>query len=101
MQNFGTLRQFLNFPPLSPQICDSAGGRGGPRLFFLIGILIFLLVRSPCKNLKPYDNPFWGFEQRHPEERKISASVDDIFGGTRVVFLKIGVGFRNFSWAPN
>ena len=47
---------------LSPQICDSAGGRGVPRLFFLIGILIFLLLRTPCKNLKPYDNPSWGFE---------------------------------------
>ena len=60
MQNFGTLQQFLNLPPLSPQICHSAGGRGGPRFFF-IGILIFLLVRSLCKNLKPYDNPFWDF----------------------------------------
>ena len=24
-----------------------------------------MLLRSPCKNLKPYDNPFWGFEQRY------------------------------------
>jgi hypothetical protein len=32
MQNFGTLQQFLNLPPLSPQICDSAGG---PQLFSL------------------------------------------------------------------
>ena len=54
MQNFITLRQFLNLPPLSPQICDSAGGRGGPRLFLLIGIIIFLLLRSPCKILEPY-----------------------------------------------
>ena len=61
MQNFGTLQQFLNLPPLSPQICDSAGGRGVPNLFFLIGILIFMLLRSPCTNLKPYDNPFWDF----------------------------------------
>ena len=29
-----------------------------------------LLIRSPCKNLKPYDNPFWGFEQRYQEEEK-------------------------------
>jgi hypothetical protein len=41
---------------LSPQIVDSAGGRGGPRLFFLIGILIFLLLRSPCKIWESYDN---------------------------------------------
>ena len=36
----------------------------------LIGILIFMLLRSPCKNLKPYDNPFWGFEQRYEEEEE-------------------------------
>jgi hypothetical protein len=28
---------------------------------FLIGILIFLLLRSPCKILEPYTNPSWGF----------------------------------------
>jgi hypothetical protein len=22
-----------------------------------------MLLRSPCKNLKPYDNPFLGFEK--------------------------------------
>jgi hypothetical protein len=37
------------------------GGRGGPRNIFFIGILLSLLLRSPCKNLEPYDNPFWGF----------------------------------------
>ena len=30
MQNFGTLQQLLKIPPLSPQIYDSAGGRGVP-----------------------------------------------------------------------
>ena len=36
--------------------------RGGPRPFLLlIGILIFMLLRSPCKNLKPYDYTFWDF----------------------------------------
>ena len=27
----------------------------------------FILVRSPSKNLKPYNNPFWGFEQWYQE----------------------------------
>jgi hypothetical protein len=45
--------------PISAQKSQSAGGRGGPQIFFLIGILIFLLLRSPCKITKPYDNPFW------------------------------------------
>jgi hypothetical protein len=26
---------------------------------FTVGILIFLLLRSPCKISKPYDDPFW------------------------------------------
>ena len=29
---------------------------------------LFILLRSPCKNLKPYDNPFWGLEQRYQEQ---------------------------------
>ena len=37
------------------------GGRGGPRNLIFIGILLFLLLRSPCKNLKSYDTPFRGF----------------------------------------
>ena len=36
-------------------------GVGGVPEFFFIGILLFLLLRSSCKNLEPYDNPFWGF----------------------------------------
>jgi hypothetical protein len=35
-----------------------------------MGILIFLLLRSPCKKLKPYNNPFWGFEQGYQEKRR-------------------------------
>ena len=34
------------------------GVRGVP-IFFLIGILIFLLFRSPCKISEPYDTPFF------------------------------------------
>ena len=40
--------------PLTPHIYDSGGG--GPRIIFLVGILLFLLVRSPCKISEPYDN---------------------------------------------
>ena len=39
------------------------GGGGGPWTFLLIALLFYWLVRSPCKNLKSYDNPFGGFEQ--------------------------------------
>jgi hypothetical protein len=27
--------------------------------FFWVGIIIFLLLRSPCKITNPNDNPFW------------------------------------------
>jgi hypothetical protein len=46
----------------SAQKYHSARGRGGPPIIFLIGILIYTLLRSPCKDLKAYDNPFWDFE---------------------------------------
>jgi hypothetical protein len=60
MQSFIILRQLLAItPPLSAQLVHSAGGRGGPQILFLIGILIFLLLRSLCQISKPYDNPFW------------------------------------------
>jgi hypothetical protein len=29
-----------------------------------------MLLRSPFKILKPYDNPSWGFEQRYEEKKK-------------------------------
>ena len=35
--------------------------RGWGSEFYFFHIILFLLVRSPCKNLKPYDNPFWDF----------------------------------------
>jgi hypothetical protein len=47
--------------PFSGQNRIILGGKGGPQNNFFIGILLFLLLRSPCKNLEPYDNPFWGF----------------------------------------
>jgi hypothetical protein len=47
--------------PFSGQNRVILGGRGGHPNFFFIGILLFLLLRSPCKNLEPYDNPFGGF----------------------------------------
>ena len=34
-----------------------------------IGIPIFMLLRSPCQKLKPYNNPFWGFEQRYQDNK--------------------------------
>jgi hypothetical protein len=34
------------------------GVGGVPEFLFLVGILIFFLLRSPCKIAKSYDNPF-------------------------------------------
>ena len=41
------------------------GGVGGVPKFFYIGILSFMLLGRPRKNLKSYDTPFLGFEQRY------------------------------------
>ena len=67
MQNFKTVAQILlsetaHFGFCLPKIVF-LGGMGGGSPFFssLIGIFIFLWLRSQCKNLKSYDTPFWGF----------------------------------------
>ena len=35
------------------------GGQGVGVRFFFLPEFLFILVRSPCKNLNSYDNPFW------------------------------------------
>ena len=55
------------FRPKMPQ----CGGVGWVSEFvLLIGILIFLLLRSPRKILEPYDNPFWDFRYSVERERR-------------------------------
>ena len=65
--------------PFSGQNRVNQEGQGGPRIFFLMGIFLFLLLGSPCKNLKTYDNPFWYFEQvvwkEREREREIMPSL--------------------------
>ena len=48
--------------PFSGQNRVNQGGQGGPPIFFLMGIFLFLLLGSLCKFLKSYDNPLWGFD---------------------------------------
>ena len=70
IRSFGTLGKLLK-TPLTPQIYDSAGGMGGPRIIFLVAILLFLLVRSPCKIWEPYNKPIWGFSYGMKRERRL------------------------------
>jgi hypothetical protein len=60
--SFGTLGQLLKIAPSATQNLPSAN--------FLIGILIFLLVKSPCKISYPYDNPFWEKSKRGGKKKK-------------------------------
>jgi hypothetical protein len=47
------------------------GDRGVPNYFLLlIGILIFMLLRSPYKDLKPYDDHFWDFNNRGAKRKE-------------------------------
>ena len=41
------------------------GGRGVPQKI-LIGILLFMLLGSPHKNLEPYHKPFWNIFENSP-----------------------------------
>jgi hypothetical protein len=53
------------------------GARGWGSEFYFLPEFLFIIVRRPCKNLKPYDNPFWGFEQRYQEQQEIKKSRKD------------------------
>ena len=47
---------FWIYPPCPPKYIIVWGIGVVPNNFFFIGILIFLLLRSPCKIWEPYDN---------------------------------------------
>ena len=59
-----------HFWPFSGQNRLFWGGRGGPQNLIFIGILLFLLLRSPCKNLKPFDKPFYNFNSGTMRKKK-------------------------------
>ena len=67
-----------------PPICHSAWGRGGGLVFF-IGMLIYWLVRRPCKILKSYDNPFWDSDLVSKEWRACFADNNDVNRGHYVL----------------
>ena len=75
MQNFKTVAQTLleelaHFGFCPPKIGFFRGLGGVPKIFFFIGIFLIVLLGSPCKNLKSYDTPFYGFEQSAGGERR-------------------------------
>jgi hypothetical protein len=61
---------FLKFPHLPVKIGLFWGVGGVPQLIFFIEILLFLLIRSPCKNLETYDNPLLGFSNGGKKKRE-------------------------------
>ena len=52
--------------PFSDHNRVNSRGRGGPRIFFLIGILLFMLLGGPHTNFEPYDKPFWNIFENSP-----------------------------------
>jgi hypothetical protein len=55
--SFGTLGQLFKIPPSSAQKLHSAGGRGGPRNFFGVGILILCYLGAHAKLQNPTTTP--------------------------------------------
>ena len=51
-----------------------AGARGWGSEFIFSPEFLFLLVRSACKNLKPYINPFWDFNIGGMKKKKTKTS---------------------------
>jgi hypothetical protein len=65
-----------SFPYFPVKIGLFWGVGGVPDFFFFIAILLFLLLRSPCKNLESYDNPLLGFSHGgNNKKRKICKIV--------------------------
>ena len=58
---------FSKVPPFARPIITYCGGKRGSPNFFFSGVLIFLLLRNPCKIAEPYDNPFWKNEKTGQE----------------------------------
>ena len=61
---FSPFQAILSTFRFSPQKTKKSSGREGPPNFFSLQILFFLWVKTPCKILEPYDNPFW--EKSYP-----------------------------------
>ena len=61
---------------------------GVPGIFFFIGILFFVLLGSPRKNLKSHDTSFMGFEQRYRCREVIFRCREVIFRCREVIFQK-------------
>ena len=82
MQKFKILWHFYIF--FTPQYVIVRGVEGGGLVFF-IGMLIYWLVRRPCKNLKSYDNPFWDSDLVSKEWRACFADNNDVNRGHYVL----------------
>ena len=65
-------------------------------MIFVIGILIFLLLRSLCKISEPYDNPFWeksdGGIRKKKERKKERRLIPTI-----VAYLRFSAGGTHFA----
>jgi hypothetical protein len=53
-----------------------------------------MLLRSPCKNLKPYDNPFWDFSNGVRVRKRLTKI--ERFQPKKISGETIFVGFPNF-----
>jgi hypothetical protein len=63
------LDKFSKYPPFPPKN-RIVWGVGGSSNFFLVGILIFLLLRSPCRIAKPFDMSNEPEEEKRRKERE-------------------------------
>jgi hypothetical protein len=68
---------FFFKPKKNLRIGSRGPGGGGPNFIFLPEFL-FILVRSPCKHLKSYNNPSWDFNNGGKKKKKKGRKIPKI-----------------------
>ena len=59
-------RIYLKYADIPVKIGLNGGQGGSPIFFLLMGILLFMSLGSPRKNLEPYDLPFLNIFENSP-----------------------------------
>merc|ERR1712143_147864 len=81
--------EIFEISPFSGQNRVNWRGRGRSRFFPQIEIFQLLLLGSPCKNLEPYDKPFWDIFEISPFSGQNRVKWGEVWVWVRVVRVRV------------